>query len=103
MSAREQPQEPNEIPLVSKEEAIAEVRRWLETDGVDPDQIFTTSGEVTIRYGDLISQLEQETPDGELLRFAIARGRLIKQERARQVQALLQVSPRPARDEGSSS
>ena len=85
----------DEIPLVSKDEAIAEVRRWLEVEQVDPDGVFTETSGQLIRYKDLISHLEQETPDGKLLLFAISRGRLMKRTRGRQTQALLQITPAP--------
>ena len=49
----------DEISLLSKEEAIAEVRRWLEKDKVDPEKIFAASGETTIRYKDLIHHLSR--------------------------------------------
>lgn len=90
-------EQPDEIPLLTKEEAIAEVRRWLEVDGVDPERIFAASGETTIRYKDLIQHLEQETPDGKLLLFAISRGRLMKQSRQQEMQNLLQILAPPPR------
>jgi len=86
------PQELDGIPLVSTEEAIAEVRRWLEVEKVDPERIFTASGEQVIRYKDLITHLEQGTPDGKLLHFAISRGRVMKSERRRTLQHLLQIA-----------
>ena len=89
----------DEIPLLSKEEAIAEVRRWLEVEGVDPETIFAASGETTIRYKDLIHHLEQETPDGKLLLFAISRGRFMKKSREQEMQALLQIIAPPPRPE----
>ncbi len=99
--------EPNgqdEIPLVTKEEAIAEVRRWLEVEKVDPEKIFAVSGDTTIRYKDLIGHLVQETPDGKLLLFAISRGRLIKTARDREIQALLEIAvPPPKPGEPASS
>ncbi|MBI4841604.1 MAG: hypothetical protein HY803_11115 [candidate division NC10 bacterium] len=85
----------DEIPLLSKEEAIAEVRTWLEVEKVDLEKIFAASGETTIRYKDLIHHLEQETPDGKLLRFAISRGRVMKKTRDQEMQALLQVIAQP--------
>jgi len=91
-----EPQELDDIPIVSKGEAIAEVRRWLEVENVDPERIFTASGEQAIRYKDLIAHLEQETPDGKLLRFAISRGRVMKSERTRTLQHLLQIAASPA-------
>jgi hypothetical protein len=96
--------QPEEIPLLSKEEAIAEVRRWLEKEKVDPERIFATSGETTIRYKDLLYHLEQETPDGKLLLFAVSRGRLMKQSREQEMQALLQIiAPPPKREKRSAS
>lgn len=89
-----------EIPLVTKEEAIAEVRRWLDVEGVDPEKIFAVSGETTIRYKDLMAHLEQETPDGKLLLFAISRGRLFKQSRDREMQALLEIAALPPKPKG---
>ncbi|OGB98028.1 MAG: hypothetical protein A3G35_00130 [candidate division NC10 bacterium RIFCSPLOWO2_12_FULL_66_18] len=89
----------DEIPLLTKEEAIAEVRRWLEVEKVDPERIFATSGETTIRYKDLIHHLEQETPDGKLLLFAISRGRAMKESRDQEMQALLQIIAQPPRPE----
>lgn len=84
------------IPLVSKEEAIAEVRRWLEVEKVDPERVFTQTGDQVIRYSDLVAHLEQDTPDGKLLRFAISRGRVMKPERSRTLQHLLHIAPSPA-------
>jgi hypothetical protein len=81
----------DEISLLTKEEAVAEIRRWLEEDKVDPEKIFAAFGETTIRYKDLIQHLEQETPDGKLLLFAISRGRLMKMSREQEMQALLQI------------
>jgi len=89
----------DEIPLLSKDEAIAEVRRWLEVDRVDPEKIFAASGETTIRYKDLIQHLEQETPDGKLLLFAISRGRFMKKSREQEMQALLQIIAPPLKPE----
>ena len=94
---------PDEIPLLGKEEAIAVVRRWLEKDKVDPEKIFAASGDTTIRYKDLLQHLEQGTPDGKLLLFAISRGRLMKQSREQQMQALLQISSRPPKPEEPSA
>lgn len=85
----------DEVPLLTKAEAIAEVRKWLEVDKVNPEMIFASTGETTIRYKDLIFHLEQETPDGKLLLFALSRGRLIKQDRDRGIQDLLQIASRP--------
>jgi hypothetical protein len=89
----------DEIPLLTKEEAIAEVRRWLEEDKVDPEKIFAASGETTIRYKDLIQHLEQETPDGKLLLFAISRGRVMKRSRDQEMKELLQIIAPPRRQE----
>ncbi len=83
------------VPLLSKAEAIAQVRKWLEVDKVDPEVIFAATGGAPIRYRDLISHLEQETPDGKLLLFAISRGRLIRQGRDREIEALLQIASAP--------
>ncbi len=94
----------DEIPLLTKEEAIAEVRRWLEEEQVDPERIFAASGETTIRYKDLVSHLEQDTPDGKLLRFAISRGRLMQKSREEEMRSLLQIvtpPPRPEEPSGS--
>ncbi len=81
------------------EQAIAEVRRWLEDEKVDPERIFAASGETTIRYKDLIHHLEQETPDGKLLLFAISRGRLMKKSREQEMQSLLQIIAPPPKPE----
>jgi len=89
----------DEIPLLSKEDAIAEVRRWLEKEKMDPEKIFAVSGETTIRYKDLLHHLEQETPDGKLLLFAISRGRLMKQSREQEMQAFLQIIAQPPKPE----
>jgi hypothetical protein len=85
----------SDIPLVSMQEAIAEVRRWLDAEGMDPEAVFTTIGDQTVRYKDLIAHLEQETPDGCLLRFAISRGRGMKRERGQALRSLLQIAPPP--------
>jgi hypothetical protein len=84
-------QDNDDIPLLSKAEAIAEVRRWLEEEKVDPERIFSQMGDQIVRYKDLIAHLEQETPDGKLLRFSISRGRFMKRDRDRQMQAVLQI------------
>lgn len=68
-------------PPITKEEAVAEVRRWLEVDKVDPEQIFAMSAGVTLRYRDLIDHLERETEEGRLLLQAIAKGRVIRKKR----------------------
>ena len=83
-----------EVALVSTDEAVAEVRRWLEVDRVDPERVFTASGDQVIRYKDLIRHLEEGTPDGELLRFAISRGRTMRRERGQPFQRLMQIGPR---------
>ena len=83
------------VPLLSKEEAIAEVRRWLEVERVDPGRVFAASAEGTIRYADLIDHLERETPDGKLLLFAISRGRLIQAERQQLMVDLRQIASPP--------
>ena len=90
----------DEIPLLTKAEAIAEVRRWLEVEKVDPEKIFADTGDAAIRYKDLIAHLEQETPDGKLLLFAISRGRLIKKTRDQEMQALLEIAIPPPKPEG---
>ncbi len=89
--------EPEEVPLVSLEEAVAEVKRWLEVERVDPDRVFAASGDTTIRYKDLIDHLQRETPDGRLLRFAISRGRLLRQGREEARRALLQITDPPGK------
>ncbi|MBP1775871.1 MAG: hypothetical protein H6Q86_1877 [candidate division NC10 bacterium] len=91
-----EPQDLDDITLVSKDEAIAEVRRWLETENVDPERVFTQMGDQVIRYKDLVACLEQDTPDGKLLRFAISRGRVMKSERSRALRQLLDIAPPPA-------
>jgi hypothetical protein len=89
-----------EIPLVSREEAIAEVRRWLDEEGVDPEGVFTAMGDQIIRYKDLIAQLEQETPDGRLLRLAISRGRGMRSARSQSPRSLLQIAQTPPMPDG---
>ncbi len=93
----------NDIPLLTKHEAIAEIRRWLEVEKVDPEKIFAAFGETTIRYKDLIPHLEEDTPDGKLLLFAISRGRAMKKSRDRELEAMLQIiiPPPPSRKEPS--
>ncbi len=93
----------DEIPLVTKEEAITEVRRWLEEEKVDAEKIFAASGETTIRYKDLLLHLEQDTPDGKLLLFAISRGRVMKRSREQEMQTLLQIIGQPPKPEKPSS
>ena len=89
----------DEIPLLTREEAIAEVRRWVDVEKVDPETIFAVYGDTTIRYKDLLSHLEQDSPDGKLLLFAISRGRVMKKSRDREMQALLQIiAPPPKPD-----
>ena len=88
-----------EIPLLTKKEAIAEVRRWLEAEKVDPEKIFAAFGEMTIRYKELIHHLEAETPDGKLLLFAISRGRSMKKSRDQEMEKLLQIIARPPKSE----
>jgi predicted XRE-type DNA-binding protein len=72
--------EEGEPPLLTKEEAIAEVKRWIERYKIDQNQIFAKIGELVIRYGDLIPHLEQETDEGRLLLRAISRGRVVRQQ-----------------------
>jgi len=91
----------DEIPLVTTDEAIAEVRRWLEVERVDPEGIFTALGETVIRYRDLIGLLEAGTPDGELLRFAISRGRLMPR-RPWSDSGLLQIASPPEQETSDS-
>jgi dihydropteroate synthase len=81
------------------EQAIAEVGRWLEVEKVDPGRIFAASRETTIRYKDLIHHLEQETPDGKLLLFAISRGRFMKKSRDQEMKELLQIIAPPPKPE----
>jgi hypothetical protein len=85
------------------EQATAEVRRWLEAEKVDPEKIFAASGETTIRYKDLVHHLEEETPDGKLLLFAISRGRAMKKTRYQEMQAFLQIiaPPKPEKPPAS--
>lgn len=89
----------DEIPLLTKDEAVAKVRRWLDGEMVDPEKIFAASGETTIRYKDLVHHLEEETPDGKLLLFAISRGRVMKKTRDREMQAFLQIIAQPSKPE----
>lgn len=86
----------DDISPVSTDEAVAEVRRWLEVEKVDPERVFAQMGDQVIRYKDLIGCLEQDTPDGKLLRFAIARGRLMRSERSRALRQLVQIAQPPA-------
>lgn len=80
-----------ELPLVSVEEAVAEVRRWLDVEKVDPEQIFAMADARTIYYKDLIPLLEAEGEEGRLIRFAITRGRAIR--RARGTPGVLRITP----------
>ena len=89
----------DEVILLSKAEAIAEVRRWLEVEQIDPEKVFVAAGESAIRYKDLIPHLEQETPDGKLLLFAISRGRGMRASRAAGAKALLNILPQPPKPE----
>lgn len=70
--------EQDEPPLLSQEEAIAEVKRWMDRYKIDPNQIFARAGDLVVRYGDLIPHLEQGTHEGRLLIKAISRGRAIR-------------------------
>ena len=70
-----------EPPILTKQEAIDEVKRWFQQYKIDPDQIFARSGKLIVRYGDLIHHLEQETEDGRLLLRAISRGQVIRRQR----------------------
>jgi hypothetical protein len=88
--------EQDDIPLVSVEEAIAEVRQWLEADGVDPEGVFTAMGDQVVRYKELEYHLRSGTPDGRLLRFAISRGRAMRAERRQATARLLQIGHPPA-------
>ena len=80
--ARPADPEEAEPPMLSKEEAIAEVKRWIELHKIDPNQIFARTGELVVRYGDLIPHLEQQTDQGRLLLLAISRGQVIRQQRS---------------------
>ena len=80
-----------DLPLVSAEEAVAEVRRWLEVERVDPEQIFAMADARMIYYKDLIPLLEAGGEDSRLIRFAISRGRAIR--RARGGSGLLHIRP----------
>jgi hypothetical protein len=71
----------DEPPLLTKEEAIAEVKRWIERYKIDPNQIFARVGQSVVHYGDLIPHLEHETDEGRLLLRAISRGRAVRQQR----------------------
>lgn len=88
-------QELNGVPLMSKDETIAEVRRWLEVERVDPEAIFSATGDHVIRYKDLIAHLDQDTPDGRILRFAISRGRVMTRDGIRSRSPLLEIAPLP--------
>lgn len=80
-----------DLPLVSVEEAVAEVRRWLEVERVDPEQIFAMADARMIYYKDLIPLLEAGGEESRLIRFAISRGRAIR--RARGAPGMLQITP----------
>ncbi|MBZ0170713.1 hypothetical protein MELA_00606 [Candidatus Methylomirabilis lanthanidiphila] len=73
--------EEGEPPLLTREEAIAEVKRWFERYKIDQNQIFARVGELVVHYGDLIPHLEQGTDTGQLLLRAISRGRVVRQQR----------------------
>jgi hypothetical protein len=73
--------EDEEPPLLTKEEAIAEVNRWIDRYTIDQNQIFARIGELVICYRDLIPHLEQETDEGRLLLRAISRGRVVRGQR----------------------
>ena len=79
--ARAVDREEAEPPILTKQEAIDEVKRWFKQYKIDPNQIFARSGELIVRYGDLIDHLEQETEDGRLLLRAISRGQVIRRQR----------------------
>jgi hypothetical protein len=79
--ARAADREEAEPPILTKQEAIDEVKRWFEQYKIDPNQIFARSGELIVRYGDLIHHLEQDTEDGRLLLRAISRGQVIRRQR----------------------
>ena len=79
--ARAVDREEAEPPILTKQEAIDEVKRWFEQYKIDPNQIFARSGELIVRYGDLVHHLEQETEDGRLLLRAISRGQVIRRQR----------------------
>jgi hypothetical protein len=81
-----------EMPLVSVEEAVAEVRRWLDVERVDPEQIFAMADARMIYYKDLIPLLEAGGEESRLIRFAISRGRAIR--RTRGAPGMLQITPR---------
>jgi hypothetical protein len=85
----------DEVVLLSRAEAIVEVRRWLGVEGADPEQVFIATGESTIRYRDLIPILEQETPDADLLCLAISRGKGMKVTGPTGPGALLDILPAP--------
>ncbi len=92
----------DDMPILSKEEAVLEVRHWLEVERIDPQRIFTQVGEETVRYKDLIPHLEGETPDGRLLLFAISRARLMRASRNRRMHGLLPIDDPPGTPEKSS-
>lgn len=88
-------QEEEEVPILSREEAIAEVRRWLDVEKIDPEGIFTSFGDVTYRYKDLIPLLEQDTADSRILILAMSRGRLIRKKTAQDRELLWPMPPGP--------
>ena len=73
--------EDSEPPLLTKEEAIVEVKRWFARYKINPDQIFARTGDQVVRYSDLIPLLEQDTDEGRLLLRAISRGRVSREQR----------------------
>ena len=79
--ARAVDREEAEPPILTKQEAIDEVKRWFEQHKIDPNQIFARAGDQIVRYGDLIPHLEQETGEGRVLLRAISRGRVIRKQR----------------------
>ncbi|MBI3002285.1 MAG: hypothetical protein HYY54_01390 [candidate division NC10 bacterium] len=81
-----------ELPLVSVEEAVAEVRRWLDVERVDPEQVFAMADARMIYYKDLIPLLEAGGEESRLIRFAISRGRAIRQTRG--APGMLEITPR---------
>lgn len=81
-----------ELPLVSVEEAVAEVRRWLTVERVDPEQIFAMADARMIYYKDLIPLLEAGGEESRLIRFAISRGQAIR--RTRGAPGMLRITPR---------
>lgn len=86
-------QEEEDVPILSREEAIAEVRRWLDAEKIDPERIFTSFGDVTYRYKDLIPLLEQDTADSRILILAMSRGRVIRKKTSEERQLLWPMPP----------